>query len=166
MLWFLKTDPRVPKHIRDEMAPYGFCKDEWADNNHWPYYLYIRAARRMQGEVVLTEADIIEDRDKEDVIHIGSHFIDCHHAARYAVDSGHIINEGRIWKQGAAVRHSLSRHYTEGWRVFQFVGASVRLCQSRRLLHHPVGTDVDAPGRGGRDRRGDGSQIRTIGADD
>ena len=101
MLWFLKTDPRVPKHIRDEMAPYGFCKDEWADNNHWPYYLYIRAARRMQGEVVLTEADIIEDRNKEDVIHIGSHFIDCHHAARYAVDSGHIINEGRIWKQGA-----------------------------------------------------------------
>jgi rhamnogalacturonyl hydrolase YesR len=101
MLWFLKTDPRVPKHIRDEMAPYGFCKDEWADNNHWPYYLYIRAARRMQGEVVLTEADVIEDRDKEDVIHIGSHFIDCHHAARYAVDSGHIINEGRIWKQGA-----------------------------------------------------------------
>ena len=35
------------------------------------------------------------------MIHIGSHFIDCHHAARYAVDSGHIINEGRIWKQGA-----------------------------------------------------------------
>jgi len=100
MLWFLKTDPRVPKHIRDEMAPYGFCKDEWADNNHWPYYLYIRAARRMQGEVILTEADVIEDRDKQDVIHIGSHFIDCHHAARYAVDSGHIINEGRIWKQG------------------------------------------------------------------
>ena len=100
MLWFLKTDPRVPNHIRDEMAPYGFCKDEWADNNHWPYYLYIRAARRMQGEVVLTEADIIEARDKEDVIHIGSHFIDCHHAARYAVNSGHAINEGRIWKQG------------------------------------------------------------------
>jgi hypothetical protein len=32
MLWFLKSDPRVPEHIRDEMAPYGFCKDEWADN--------------------------------------------------------------------------------------------------------------------------------------
>jgi rhamnogalacturonyl hydrolase YesR len=101
MLWFLKTDPRVPKHIRDEMAAYGFCKDEWVDNDHWPYYLYIRAARRMQGEVVLTQADVIKAVDKEDVIHVGSHFIDCHHAARYAVDSGHIINEGRIWKQGA-----------------------------------------------------------------
>ena len=100
MLWFLKSDPRVPEHIRDEMAPYGFCKDEWADNDHWPHYLYIRAARRMQGEIILTEADIIEDVDKEDVIHVGSHFIDCHHAARYATESGHIINEGRIWKVG------------------------------------------------------------------
>jgi len=100
MLWFLKTDPRVPKHIRDEMAPYGFCKDEWADNNHWPYYLYIRAARRMQGEIILTEADVIDDVGKEDVIHVGSHFIDCHHAARYVSDLGHIINEGRIWKVG------------------------------------------------------------------
>ena len=100
MLWFLKSDPRVPENIRSEMAMYGFCKDEWADNGHWPYYLYIRAARRMQGAVILTESDIIRDRDKQDVIHIGSHFIDCHHAARYAVDSGHFINEGRIWKQG------------------------------------------------------------------
>ena len=100
MLWFLKSDPRVPEPIRDEMAPYGFCKDEWADNDHWPYYLYIRAARRMQGEIILTEADVIEDVDKEDVIHVGSHFIDCHHAARYVSDSGHIINEGRIWKVG------------------------------------------------------------------
>jgi len=100
MLWFLKSDPRVPGNIRGEMAPYGFCKDEWADNDHWPHYLYIRAARRMQGEIILTEADIIEDVNKEDVIHVGSHFIDCHHAARYATESGHIINEGRIWKVG------------------------------------------------------------------
>ena len=100
MLWFLKTNPRVPEPIRDEMATYGFCKDEWADNDHWPHYLYIRAARRMQGEIILTQADVIKDVDKEDVIHVGSHFIDCHHAARYVSDSGHIINEGRIWKVG------------------------------------------------------------------
>ena len=100
MLWFLKTDPRVPEPIRDEMAPYGFCKDEWADNNHWPHYLYIRAARRMRGEIILTQADVIKDVYKEDVIHVGSHFIDCHHAARYVSGSGHIINEGRIWKVG------------------------------------------------------------------
>ena len=100
MLWFLKTNPRVPENIRDEMATYGFCKDEWVDNNHWPHYLYIRAARRMQGEIILKQADVTEDVAKEDVIHVGSHFIDCHHAARYVSDTGHIINEGRIWKVG------------------------------------------------------------------
>ncbi len=101
MLWFLKSDPRVPESIREDMAQYGFCKDEWADNEHWPYYLYIRAARRMKGEVILTESDVTTDTDKADVIHVGSHFIDCHHAARYATESGEIINEGRIWKKGA-----------------------------------------------------------------
>ena len=73
------------------MATYGFCKDEWADNGHWPYYLYIRAARRMKSDCIMTQQDITENRDKKDVIHIGSHFIDSHHVARYAVDKDHFI---------------------------------------------------------------------------
>lgn len=100
LLWFLKSDPRVPQHVRDEMATYGFCKDEWADNGHWPYYLYIRAARRMKSEYVMSQKDITKDLNKADVIHIGSHFIDSHHVARYAVDKDHFINEGRIWEKG------------------------------------------------------------------
>jgi hypothetical protein len=100
MLWFLKTDERVPESIRAEMATFGFCKDEWRDNGHWPWYLYVRAARRMKGLYILTQSDITERRDKEDVIHIGSHFIDSHHVTRYAVDRDHFINEGRIWQEG------------------------------------------------------------------
>lgn len=99
LLWFLKSDPRVPENIRDEMAGYGFCRDEWADNDHWPYYLYIRAARRMKGAYIMTQQDITKNRDKKDVVHIGSHFIDSHHVARYAVDKDHFINEGRIWEK-------------------------------------------------------------------
>ena len=100
LLWFLKSDPRVPAAMREDMAQYGFCKDEWKDNNHWPWYLYIRAARRMQGEYILTQADVTTTTDKEDVIHIGSHYIDAHHVTRYAVDQDHYINEGRIWQEG------------------------------------------------------------------
>ena len=100
LLWFLKTNPGVPEKIRNEMAGYGFCKDEWIDNNHWPWYLYIRAARRMKGPYILTQADVTKTRYKKDVIHIGSHFIDSHHVARYAVDKDHFINEGRIWQKG------------------------------------------------------------------
>ena len=167
MLWFLKTDPRVPERIRDEMAPYGFCKDEWADNDHWPYYLYIRAARRMQGEIILTEADVIEDRRQRrcDPCRLSLHRLPPRGTLRFRLGPHH--QRGTDLESGDTVRHSLSRHYTKGWRVFQFVSTSMRLCQSRRLLHHPVGTDLDAPGRGGRDRRGrwpasQGNQCRRL----
>jgi len=100
MIWFLKSDPRVPVAMRRDMARYGLCADEWRDNEHWPWYLYVRAARRMKGSLVLTQHDVTEDREKADVIHVGSHFIDAHHAARYAVDREHFINEGRIWREG------------------------------------------------------------------
>ena len=82
------------------MSGYGFCKDEWTDNDHWPWYIYVRAARRMKGPCILTQADTTQTRDKKDVIHIGSHFIDSHHVTRYAVDKDHFINEGRIWQKG------------------------------------------------------------------
>ena len=100
MLWFLNTDPRVPQEMREQMAQFGFCKDEWQDNDHWPWYLYVRAARRMEGSYIMTQSDVTEQRTKEDVIHIGSHYIDAHHVTRYAVDQDHYINEGRIWQEG------------------------------------------------------------------
>ena len=100
LLWFLKTDKRVTEVMRNAMAEYGFCKDEWTDNNHWPWYLYIRAARRMTGNYVLTQHDVINNRKKKDVIHIGSHYIDSHQVTRYAVDSTGFINEGRMWQEG------------------------------------------------------------------
>ena len=100
LLWFLKSDSRVPAAMRADMAQYGFCEDEWQDNDHWPWYLYIRAARRMQGDYILTQTDVTEKTDKEDVIHVGSHYIDAHHVTRYAVDQDHYINEGRIWQEG------------------------------------------------------------------
>lgn len=100
LLWFLKTDPRVPQAMRDDMSRYGLCKDEWADNDHWPWQLYVREARRMRGSYVMTQRDITTDLRKEDVIHLGSHFIDSHQATRYATADGGFINEGRLWQEG------------------------------------------------------------------
>lgn len=100
LLWFLKTDPRVPQVMRDDMARYGLCKDEWADNGHWPWQLYVREARRMRGSYIITQKDITTDRTKNDAIHLGSHYIDSHQATRYATPDGGFINEGRIWQEG------------------------------------------------------------------
>ncbi len=41
-LYFLGHDPSVPESLQKEMLSYGFCKDEFVDNNHFPYYDYER----------------------------------------------------------------------------------------------------------------------------
>ncbi|MHC4249940.1 MAG: FAD-dependent oxidoreductase [Planctomycetota bacterium] len=100
MLWFLQSDARVPEAMRRSMARYGLCRDEWTDNEHWPWYLYVREGRRMRGEYVITQADIINRRTKEDVVHLCSHWIDSHQPTRYAVDAHSFVNEGRLWQRG------------------------------------------------------------------
>ena len=57
LLWFLGHDPRVPAAIQQEMRSYGFCKDEFADNNHQPRQMYVRQARRIVGRYLFTQND-------------------------------------------------------------------------------------------------------------
>jgi len=97
LLYFLGHDPSVPESLKEEMLSYGFCRDEFVDNNHFPYYLYIREARRMIGDFVMTQLDILENRTKKDAITLGSHWIDSHHVQRVAISDSTFTNEGRIW---------------------------------------------------------------------
>lgn len=77
-VWFLLTDDAVPQDIRDEVATYGYAKDEFADNDHWPYQIYVREARRLVGDVVMTQADVTESRFKPDGVALGNFFLDVH----------------------------------------------------------------------------------------
>jgi hypothetical protein len=96
-LYFLGHDKSVPQKLRDEMLSYGFAKDEFKDNDNFPYYLYIREARRMQGDFVMTQHDILTNRSKNDAVTLGSHWIDSHHVQRVAISNSTFTNEGRIW---------------------------------------------------------------------
>jgi hypothetical protein len=97
LLYFLGHDENVPAALRAEMMHWGLAADEYADNDHWPYYLYIREARRMKGALVMTQHDVLTDRTKPDRIAIGSHWIDSHHVQRVALSKEQFRNEGRIW---------------------------------------------------------------------
>ena len=102
LFYFLANDTSVPENVRAEMRRWGLAKDEFVDNGHWPYQLYVREARRMRGAYVMTQHDVCHDRRKSDAVAVGSHFIDSHHVQRFAVSQSEFINEGRIWRAGWA----------------------------------------------------------------
>lgn len=81
-MYFLSNDPSVPERIRRELGEWGLCKDEFVDTGHWPHQLYIREARRMIGETVLTEHDLLQGRVHEDSIGMGSYNMDVREVQR------------------------------------------------------------------------------------
>lgn len=77
-LWFLVNDPAVPAAVRAEAARWGLANDEFTDNDHWPWHVYVREGRRLIGEYVMTQRDCLEDRHQPDSIGLCSWFLDVH----------------------------------------------------------------------------------------
>ena len=96
LLWFVANDLRVPDAIRTKMASYGLAKDEFKDNNHWPHQIYVRESRRMIGDYVTTEHDVMQRIETPESIGMGSYHIDSHNTQRYVTSEGYVQNEGDI----------------------------------------------------------------------
>jgi hypothetical protein len=82
LLWFLSNDDDVPVRIRDELQRWGLCVDEFQDTGGWPHQLYVRDGRRMLGEDVLTESDLLDPRPQPDEVARGSYNIDIREVER------------------------------------------------------------------------------------
>ncbi|MFI4862010.1 MAG: FAD-dependent oxidoreductase [Phycisphaerales bacterium JB063] len=96
LMWTLANHPRVPEHVRNEVSQWGYAKDEFADNGHWPYMIYIRVARRMVSDYVMTEHDCMSERVCDDSVGMGSYTMDSHNVQRYVTPGGWVQNEGNI----------------------------------------------------------------------
>jgi hypothetical protein len=92
--YFLAHDPQVPAALRDEMNKWGLCPDEFTDSANWPRQLYIREARRMVGEYVMTQQDLQTNLTKPDAIGMGSYNSDSHNVQRIVDARGFVRNEG------------------------------------------------------------------------
>ena len=94
LLYFLGHDERVPARIQQQMLRWGYPKDEYTGTGHWTPQLYIREARRMVGDYVVTQQDIQQRREKSDSVGMGSYNADSHLVQRIVNPDGFVRNEG------------------------------------------------------------------------
>ena len=95
-LYFIANDPRVPKEVQERMRQWGLPKDEFKDNGGWPHQIYVREARRMIGQFVMTENELTKKKPTPDSVGMGSYTIDSHNVQRYITPEGYVQNEGDI----------------------------------------------------------------------
>ncbi|MBD3267796.1 FAD-dependent oxidoreductase [bacterium] len=96
LMYFVANDPSVPDDIQEKMAQWGLAKDEFTDNGHWPHQIYVREARRMIGQYVMTEHDCMDTRETPKSVGMGSYTMDSHNVQRYIKPDGFVQNEGDI----------------------------------------------------------------------
>ena len=95
-LWFLANDSRVPEEIQMEINRWGLSKDEFIDNGNWPHQIYVREARRMVGDFVMTALHLRGLKPTTKSIGMGSYNMDSHNVQRYVDEDGNVRNEGDI----------------------------------------------------------------------
>ncbi|MFG0265730.1 MAG: FAD-dependent oxidoreductase [Rhodopirellula sp. JB055] len=95
LMWTLANHPRVPENVRKQVSRWGMCKDEFVEGNGWQDQLYIREARRMVGEYVMTQRNC-QGLPVEDPIGLAAYTMDSHNQQRYVDENGHVRNEGDV----------------------------------------------------------------------
>lgn len=95
LLYFIGHDERMPLHLRELMLQWGYPKDEYTDNGNWSPQMYVREARRMIGEYVMTQANCESKKVVGDGIGMAAYTMDSHNCQRIVVN-GMVKNEGDV----------------------------------------------------------------------
>jgi len=96
LMWTLANHPRVPAPVRNEVSRWGPAKDEFVDSGNWPFQLYIREARRMVSDYVMTEHNCRGERIAPQPVGLAAYTMDSHNVQRYINKDGYVKNEGDV----------------------------------------------------------------------
>ncbi|MCY3005530.1 MAG: FAD-dependent oxidoreductase [Planctomycetota bacterium] len=96
LMWTLANHPRVPESIRQVFQNNGLAKDEFLDNGNWPRQLYVREARRLVSDYVMTEKNCKRIEIVHDSVGMGAYNMDSHNTQRYVTSEGLARNEGDV----------------------------------------------------------------------
>lgn len=96
LMWTLAYHPRIPAQVRAIVSQWGTCKDEYEREDGWPSQLYIREARRMISDYVMTQSNCEKLELAEDAIGLAAYGMDSHHVQRYVDVNGYVKNEGNV----------------------------------------------------------------------
>jgi hypothetical protein len=89
----------IPERYRKAYAHWGLPKDEFKDTGHWPHQLYVREARRMVSDAVVTELDCKAQRKADDAVGLGSYNMDSHNCSRFVTQrdgQAWVLNDGDV----------------------------------------------------------------------
>ena len=98
-LYFIGHDERMPKHLREEMLRWGYPKDEYTDNSNWSPQMYVREARRMVGEYIMTQANCEGREIVTDGVGMAAYTMDSHNCQRIIIEKDGVKmvkNEGDV----------------------------------------------------------------------
>ena len=96
LMWTLANHSRVPEKVRQHFQTWGLAKDEFTDNDNWPHQLYIREARRMVSDYVMTQHNCQGRVRAEKSVGMAAYTMDSHHVQRYVDAKGQARNEGDV----------------------------------------------------------------------
>lgn len=96
LMWALANHPRIPENVRNVYSQWGTCKDEFERGDGWQNQLYIREARRMVSDFVMTQRHCEGIEVVEDAIGLAAYGMDSHHIQRYVDHNGFVQNEGNV----------------------------------------------------------------------
>ena len=97
--YYMSTNERIPESLRNKFLAFGPCKDEFQATSGFSPQLYVREARRMKSDYVMTEHNCRGTTVAKDSVGMAAYGMDSHNCQRI-VKKGIARNEGDVQEHG------------------------------------------------------------------